>query len=88
MTSNLDSESEQLIQASMRELLNDRTTFVIAHRLSTVMNADLIVVLEDGRITESGTHVKLMDSDGRYRAMVERQQRGLTEPAEAADWLT
>ncbi|MCH8804626.1 MAG: ABC transporter ATP-binding protein [Planctomycetes bacterium] len=85
-TSNLDSESEQLIQASMRELLADRTTFVIAHRLSTVMNADLIVVLEDGRITESGTHAKLMESDGRYRAMVERQQRGLTEPA-AADWL-
>ena len=86
-TSNLDSESEQLIQASMRELLADRTTFVIAHRLSTVMNADLIVVLEDGRITESGTHARLMESDGRYRAMVERQQRGLTEPAEAADWL-
>jgi ATP-binding cassette subfamily B protein/subfamily B ATP-binding cassette protein MsbA len=92
-TSNLDSESEQLIRASLRELLTDRTTFVIAHRLSTVTHADLIVVLEQGRIVETGTHLELLARDGLYRAMVARQQRGVltAEPAsagaETADWL-
>jgi ATP-binding cassette subfamily B protein/subfamily B ATP-binding cassette protein MsbA len=89
-TSNLDSESEQLIQASMDELLADRTTFVIAHRLSTVVRANRIVVLEAGRITETGTHDQLMAGDGRYRAMVERQQRAMdfdASAAESADWL-
>jgi ATP-binding cassette subfamily B protein/subfamily B ATP-binding cassette protein MsbA len=86
-TSNLDSESEQLIQMSLRELLADRTTFVIAHRLSTVVSADLIVVLEAGRIVETGTHADLMAADARYRAMVERQQGSLKAEAEAAGWL-
>jgi ATP-binding cassette subfamily B protein/subfamily B ATP-binding cassette protein MsbA len=92
-TSNLDSESEQLIQASLRELLTDRTTFVIAHRLSTVTHADLIVVLQHGRISETGTHLELLARDGPYRAMVVRQQRGVltAQPAgadeETADWL-
>lgn len=88
-TSNLDSESEQLIQESLRELLADRTTFVIAHRLSTVVNADLIVVLDAGRVVETGTHDELLAGDSRYRAMVERQQRGMTAVRDAAgaDWL-
>jgi ATP-binding cassette subfamily B protein/subfamily B ATP-binding cassette protein MsbA len=72
-TSNLDTESEQLIQASMATLLAGRTTFVIAHRLSTVRRADLILLMEDGRIVERGTHEDLMRAGGIYRDMVVRQ---------------
>jgi ATP-binding cassette subfamily B protein/subfamily B ATP-binding cassette protein MsbA len=72
-TSNLDTESEQLIQASMAELLAGRTTFVIAHRLSTIRRADLILLMDDGRIVERGTHEELMAAGGAYRAMVLRQ---------------
>jgi len=72
-TSNLDTESEQLIQASMASLLAGRTTFVIAHRLSTIRRADLILLLEDGRITERGTHASLMAARGTYYEMVLRQ---------------
>jgi ATP-binding cassette subfamily B protein/subfamily B ATP-binding cassette protein MsbA len=72
-TSNLDTESEQLIQASMAELLAGRTTFVIAHRLSTIRRADLILLLEDGSVIERGTHEELMQAGGVYRDMVRRQ---------------
>jgi ATP-binding cassette subfamily B protein/subfamily B ATP-binding cassette protein MsbA len=72
-TSNLDTESEQLIQASMAALLAGRTTFVIAHRLSTVRRADLILLLEDGHVVERGTHEALMDARGTYFEMVMRQ---------------
>jgi ATP-binding cassette subfamily B protein/subfamily B ATP-binding cassette protein MsbA len=72
-TSNLDTESEQLIQASMATLLAGRTTFVIAHRLSTIRRADLILLLEDGRIVERGTHDDLMRAGGAYADMVRRQ---------------
>jgi ATP-binding cassette subfamily B protein len=72
-TSNLDTESEQLIQASMSTLLAGRTTFVIAHRLSTVRRADLILLMEDGRVAERGTHEELMDARGVYYDMVMRQ---------------
>ena len=72
-TSNLDTESEQLIQASMAALLAGRTTFVIAHRLSTIRRADLILLLEDGRIVERGTHEELMSAGGVYYKMVRRQ---------------
>jgi ATP-binding cassette, subfamily B, bacterial len=72
-TSNLDTESEQLIQQSLGQLMRGRTSFVIAHRLSTISRADVIVVIEQGRITQTGTHAELMTQGGKYRAMVERQ---------------
>jgi ATP-binding cassette subfamily B protein/subfamily B ATP-binding cassette protein MsbA len=72
-TSNLDTESEQLIQASMATLLAGRTTFVIAHRLSTIRRADLILLMENGRVIERGTHEELMSARGTYHAMVLRQ---------------
>jgi ATP-binding cassette subfamily B protein len=80
-TSNLDTESEQLIQASMASLLAGRTTFVIAHRLSTVRRADLILLLEDGRIVERGTHETLMTAQGLYHDMVIRQMEAQREDA-------
>ena len=72
-TSNLDTESEQLIQASMATLLAGRTTFVIAHRLSTVRRADLILLMEEGRVIENGSHEELMRAKGVYHEMVLRQ---------------
>jgi ATP-binding cassette subfamily B protein/subfamily B ATP-binding cassette protein MsbA len=72
-TSNLDTESEQLIQESMGTLLAGRTTFVIAHRLSTVRRAHLILLMDDGRVIERGTHIELMEARGAYYQMVRRQ---------------
>ncbi|MDA1213694.1 MAG: ABC transporter ATP-binding protein [Planctomycetota bacterium] len=72
-TSNLDSDSEQLIQASLKRLMKDRTSFVIAHRLSTIAHADRIVVMEQGKFREIGTHDDLMETDSRYREMVQTQ---------------
>ncbi len=74
-TSNLDSESEALIQESLRELMRGRTCFVIAHRLSTIRHADMIVVLERGEIIERGTHAQLARGEGvgRYAEMLARQ---------------
>tara|TARA_B110000285_G_scaffold229002_1_gene292953 strand:- start:3140 stop:4912 length:1773 start_codon:yes stop_codon:yes gene_type:complete len=65
-TSNLDTESEALIQKSLAELVKDRTTIVIAHRLSTIKNADQILVVESGKIVERGTHDTLIQLEGRY----------------------
>ncbi|MCC6322246.1 MAG: ATP-binding cassette domain-containing protein [Phycisphaerales bacterium] len=82
-TSNLDSESEGLIQESLRGLMKGRTCFVIAHRLSTIRHADLIVVIENtgdgGRIVEHGTHAQLAEKGGRYWEMLRRQVEGNSE---------
>ncbi|MEZ6111429.1 MAG: ATP-binding cassette domain-containing protein [Pirellulaceae bacterium] len=72
-TSNLDTESEQLIQQSLQMLMRGRTSFVIAHRMSTVALANRIAVLEDGQLVEIGTHDELMAVSSRYRRMVELQ---------------
>lgn len=72
-TSALDNESERQVQASLETLMKGRTTLVIAHRLSTVQNANRIVVLDNGRILESGSHRELLDHDGAYAALYKMQ---------------
>ena len=73
-TSALDSQTEKEIQASLREVSRDRSTLMIAHRLSTVIDADQIIVLDEGRIVERGRHAELLVRDGRYAEMWWRQQ--------------
>jgi subfamily B ATP-binding cassette protein MsbA len=74
-TSNLDNESESLIQESLKTLMKGRTTFVIAHRLSTIRQADQILVIENGEIVEKGTHDKLLSLEGRYYKLHKYQAR-------------
>ncbi len=75
-TSALDSQSEVLVQASLENLMKGRTTFVIAHRLSTVVHADKILVLNGGEIVESGTHQELLKNGGLYQKLCQMQFRG------------
>jgi subfamily B ATP-binding cassette protein MsbA len=72
-TSSLDTESEQLVQQAIEQLMIDRTVLVIAHRLSTVKNADKIVVLEKGKIIEMGSHSKLIKQKGKYAELYDVQ---------------
>ena len=72
-TSALDSESEKLVQEALNSLMKNRTTVLIAHRLSTVQHADLIVVVKDGQICEQGTHEELMAKDGLYKKFNQMQ---------------
>ena len=74
-TSSLDTESEALIQKSLGDLLEGRTTLVIAHRLTTIQRADLILVIEGGRIVERGRHEELMAARGRYYELYTVQVR-------------
>jgi subfamily B ATP-binding cassette protein MsbA len=78
-TSSLDSESEALVQEALERLMQGRTTFVIAHRLSTVRNADQIVVLEAGRVAQQGQHEELLAQGGLYRELYELQFRDPVE---------
>lgn len=73
-TSALDTESEKLVQEALENLMKDRTTIVVAHRLSTIRNADLICVLHEGQIVERGTHDELLARNGYYRRLIEMQQ--------------
>jgi subfamily B ATP-binding cassette protein HlyB/CyaB len=77
-TSALDYESEQIIQSNMRRIVEGRTAFIVAHRLSTVRRANRIITIEQGRIVEDGTHDELVRSGGRY-AMLYRLQAGIHE---------
>ena len=77
-TSSLDSENEQLVQKALANLMQGRTTIVIAHRLSTVANADHIIVLDKGKIVESGSHKQLMSSkSGAYKKLAALQFSGM-----------
>ena len=84
-TSALDSHTEKEIQASLREVSADRTTLIIAHRLSTVIHADEIIVLDRGSISERGTHRDLLALNGRYAAMWEKQQEAALYEARLAE---
>lgn len=72
-TSSLDSESEALIQAALETLMKGRTVIVIAHRLSTIRKMDRIVVMDRGRVIQSGKHYELLESEGAYRKLWEIQ---------------
>ena len=78
-TSALDTESERLIQEALKYLMADRTTIVIAHRLSTVAGLDRIIVLENGEIVEDDTHANLIKRDGKYARLWNRQTNLLEE---------
>lgn len=80
-TSNIDTQTERLVQSGIKKLLEGRTSFVIAHRLSTIRDCDLIMVVEDGEITESGTHQELIDHRGSYYDLYMAQYRFLNEGA-------
>ena len=83
-TSALDSFTEQEIQTALELVAQGRTTIVIAHRLSTVRNADFLVVLERGRVAETGSHAELVTRNGLYARLIRRQLGGARE-AIAAD---
>jgi subfamily B ATP-binding cassette protein MsbA len=72
-TSALDAESEAAVQAALGRLRQGRTTIVVAHRLSTVRDADLVVAMADGRAVEQGTHAELLERDGLYARLVRTQ---------------
>jgi ATP-binding cassette, subfamily B, bacterial len=78
-TSSLDSESEVLIQDALWKLMQDRTAIVIAHRLSTIQKMDRIIVLEDGKIVEQGTHHALLRKKGTYARLWAHQSGGFID---------
>jgi ATP-binding cassette subfamily B protein len=88
-TSSVDTQTEHLIQKALWRLMEGRTTFVIAHRLSTVRRADLILVMDGGQIIERGTHLDLLEQDGLYREIYDlqlRDQEKFREEVEALEF--
>jgi ATP-binding cassette subfamily B protein len=82
----VDTETEALIHAALAELMKDRTTFVIAHRIQSLMSADLILVLRSGRVVQRGTHEDLLHEEGFYQRIWTMQSR-LEDGAESPDAL-
>ena len=72
-TSALDTESERLVQESLETIMKGRTTLVVAHRLSTILNSDKIIVMDNGKIVEEGTHHSLLAKDGIYPKLIALQ---------------
>jgi ATP-binding cassette subfamily B protein len=91
-TSSLDSRSERLVQEALERLLQGRTSIVIAHRLSTILSADCILVMDQGRVIQSGTHAELLAQGGLYaqlyREQFEREQTGVSIPENAGAPVT
>ena len=91
-TASVDTETEKQIQEAISRLIQNRTTFAIAHRLSTLRNASRLVVMKDGKMTELGTHDELMEQDGEYAKLVKIQNRsqptagGVMATISAAKW--
>jgi ATP-binding cassette subfamily B (MDR/TAP) protein 1 len=81
-TSALDNESEAIVQAALEKASEGRTTIIVAHRLTTILNAHKIFALENGKLSESGTHAELMSKKGVYYNLVIRQQLGLNGTAQ------
>ena len=84
-TSALDTESERQVQAALDALMEGRMSLVIAHRLSTVTHADIIFVVDNGRIVEQGDHAELMARDGSYKVLYDMQFDDESDPAKASD---
>ncbi len=84
-TSAVDSESENLIHEAMERLMHDRTVFLIAHRLRSAINADLIAVVDQGELVETGTHLELLNRGGMYARLVSEQTRSLTMQPQTVD---
>jgi ATP-binding cassette subfamily B protein len=84
-TSSLDTTSERLVQEALRPLMRDRTTIAIAHRLSTILSADVIFVMDRGKLVERGTHRELLEQGGLYAQLYDQQFRGGLVEAECED---
>jgi subfamily B ATP-binding cassette protein HlyB/CyaB len=82
-TSSLDYESERIIQQNLQKIISGRTTFIVAHRLSTVRKCDLILALDGGKVVEAGTHTELMDKKGYYYQLYVLQEASMGDSAMA-----